>query len=70
MKTKTMMDRMNAESPDKVLDELEAKRNEAAWQRKANTLARSYCPPIRPCKDCREPVVSGYCCTFCGSVSP
>lgn len=26
MKTKTMMDQMNAEDPDKVLDELEAKR--------------------------------------------
>jgi hypothetical protein len=26
MKTKTMLDRMNSEDPDKVLDELEAKR--------------------------------------------
>lgn len=40
------------------------------WQVLANQLARGYCPPIRPCKDCSLPVIQGYCCTFCGSVDP
>jgi len=37
------------------------------WQDEANTIARSFCPPILPCGDCGHPVIQGYCCTFCGS---
>lgn len=43
---------------------------EQEYQRKANQLALSYCPPIYPCADCGNPVVDGYCCGFCGSNNP
>lgn len=32
--------------------------------------AVAYAPPIHPCADCSWPVVSGYCCGYCGSVDP
>lgn len=41
-----------------------------AWERLANAEARGYAPPIRPCKECGGPVLSGYCCTRCGSSEP
>lgn len=25
---------------------------------------------IKQCRDCTHPVISGYCCGFCGSTSP
>jgi len=40
------------------------------WQREAGALARSYAPPIYPCKKCSHPVVQGYCCTTCGTSEP
>lgn len=40
------------------------------WERKANSLARSYCPRIYPCKKCGEPVMQGYCCGYCGDINP
>lgn len=40
------------------------------WNDKANRLARSFAPRIKPCNDCGQPVVDGYCCNFCGSVNP
>ena len=40
------------------------------WQRKANALARSFCPKIYPCQKCNEPVVYGYCCEACGDTDP
>jgi len=40
------------------------------WEKMADSLARDYCPNIRPCKDCGRPVIEGYCCTFCQSVNP
>lgn len=40
------------------------------WHKLANSLARSFCPPIYPCGTCGHPVVSGYCCSFCHSVEP
>lgn len=33
-------------------------------------VALDYCPPIKPCKDCKWPVINGYCCHYCGSVDP
>ena len=41
-----------------------------SYKAKANQLARDFCPPIYPCKDCDEPVISRYCCTFCDSTDP
>jgi hypothetical protein len=29
-----------------------------------------YAPPINPCRECGWPVISGYCCTTCGSAEP
>jgi len=40
------------------------------WKKMANELARSFCPPIYPCKECGYPVIQGYCCGACGSDSP
>lgn len=40
------------------------------WERRANRLARDFCPRIYPCGACGEPVVYGYCCRSCGSDSP
>ena len=40
------------------------------WERLANQVARDFCPSIYPCADCGGPVVSGYCCTRCGSDYP
>ena len=40
------------------------------WERKANSLARSFCPSIYACKKCNYPVVSGYICGHCKDPSP
>ena len=40
------------------------------WERKADKLARSFAPPIYPCKKCGNPVIQGYCCTFCKDANP
>lgn len=41
-----------------------------AWRAQAADLALGYCPAIYPCADCGRPVISGYCCTTCGSEDP
>lgn len=43
---------------------------EAEYDRATLLTALNFAPPIRPCKDCKWPVVRGYCCTYCGSVDP
>jgi len=40
------------------------------WEKRANELARSFCPEIHRCADCNNPVVKGYCCRYCGSDHP
>ncbi len=40
------------------------------WRKRAYSLARSYCPAIYSCCKCGNPVVSGYCCSFCGDDNP
>lgn len=40
------------------------------WELEASALARAYCPPIYDCKKCGYPVISGYCCTYCGDSDP
>lgn len=40
------------------------------WDRIAGDVAMSYCPVIYPCRHCFYPVISGYCCTSCGSAEP
>lgn len=40
------------------------------WNRMANSLARSFAPPIHICRDCGGPVIQGYCCTRCRSINP
>ena len=40
------------------------------WQRLANQIAREYAPDIYVCAKCQYPVLSGYCCQFCGSNNP
>jgi hypothetical protein len=40
------------------------------WERLANNMARSFCPNIYACAKCGNPVVSGYCCTGCGTGDP
>lgn len=40
------------------------------WEKMANSLARSYCPPIHICRDCNAPVIQGYCCDYCSSTNP
>ncbi len=44
--------------------------NTMHWQKLANRLARDYCPAIYACQVCGHPVVTGCCCTRCGSVDP
>jgi hypothetical protein len=45
-------------------------KTEAEYRDHANALARSFAPDIRACKKCGWPVVSGYCCTYCGDANP
>ena len=45
------------------------KSNSREWEKLANNLARTWVE-IKPCRDCGRPVVSGYCCGFCGSDNP
>jgi len=33
-------------------------------------LALEYTPRIYPCVECGWPVITGYCCTMCGSGNP
>lgn len=33
-------------------------------------LLYSYGPTIIAYRDCKWPVIEGYCCTFCGSTEP
>lgn len=40
------------------------------WEKLANAEARNFAPAIYPCKKCSYPVVTGYCCTFCGTKDP
>lgn len=40
------------------------------YMAKANFLALNYCPKIYPCKKCGDPVITGYCCRWCGDNSP
>lgn len=45
-------------------------RHSAEYHDKAIRLAMDFAPPMNPCAECGGPVVSGYCCTHCGSVDP
>ena len=40
------------------------------WEQKANLLARNFAPSISPCVECGNPTLTGYCCTYCGSIDP
>ena len=40
------------------------------WHRDAGREAISFCPGVKPCRDCGAPVIRGYCCTYCRSVNP
>jgi hypothetical protein len=40
------------------------------WEADAFSILRGYAPSIYPCKKCGGPVVSGYCCGWCGDSSP
>lgn len=42
----------------------------AEWERQANRLARDFVGTMKACRDCGGPVISGYCCTRCGSSNP
>jgi hypothetical protein len=44
--------------------------SEREYNRMATDLALEYCPMIYPCSKCKHPVISGYCCTFCGTSNP
>ena len=39
------------------------------WDNLANSLARSV-HNINACRHCGRPVLEGYCCGYCGSVTP
>lgn len=36
-----------------------------AWEYRANYIARKACPPIIPCPNCKNPVITGQDCSFC-----
>jgi hypothetical protein len=40
------------------------------WHSLAYHTARSFCPRIYPCGKCKHPVLSGYCCEYCGDSNP
>jgi len=52
--------------PRIVYKELDAE----TFNRKANAIARSFCPEIYECKKCGNPCVDGYCCMSCGDGCP
>ena len=52
--------------PKEKLFEYPHKYNSKEWEQAANNLARGFAPRIYPCKSCGSPVLSGYCCDFCG----
>lgn len=46
------------------------KPDKEVYRKEADKLARDFCPPIYPCKECGYPVINGYCCIYCGSTDP
>ena len=40
------------------------------WNLKAHNLLKNYAPEVYPCKECQQPVISGFVCTFCGCDTP
>lgn len=40
------------------------------WYKLVASLALDFAPAINPCRECRYPVVHGYCCQYCGSATP
>jgi ribosomal protein L32 len=40
------------------------------FQQLAAQMALSYAPAIIACADCGYTVLTGYCCTYCGSTHP
>ena len=56
---------MPASKPEQRIEE-----GSPLWNRRAHELALNFCPPIRPCADCGNPYINGYCCTYCGSTNP
>lgn len=41
-----------------------------SWYDKALQLLKDYVPGLYACKKCGNPVISGYCCTYCGDSAP
>jgi hypothetical protein len=40
------------------------------YQKARLAKALDWCPPVRPCQQCKWPVVDGYCCSYCDSTHP
>jgi len=52
---------------DKKITPIE--RHSEEWERRANSVARSYVV-LSSCQKCNSPVIKGCCCTYCGDSSP
>jgi hypothetical protein len=44
--------------------------SEDEFRRAMIAKAIGFCPPIYPCANCGWPVITGYCCLYCGSTRP
>lgn len=40
------------------------------WDAEAYNLVISFAPPVRVCKKCGAPNMTGYCCGYCGDHNP
>ena len=40
------------------------------WMMIADTLRKSFAPPVYPCGTCGYPVIQGFCCSNCHSMNP
>lgn len=46
------------------------KEDSRTYNRMKMEEALSYCPPIKPCRDCGAPVIDGFRCWRCKSYNP
>ena len=51
-------------------DTMAEKPTDAQYLKAEARIAIDFVPNIYPCNKCGWPVISGYCCTTCGSCDP
>jgi len=55
---------------EKIKKKYPIRRNTDSWDLAALRLRASFAPPAYECQKCGAPVVSNFCCNFCGDSRP